>query len=113
MKISNALVFIAIGSLALSAVVVPSQVRSEDCEASIRSARERIERGRTIGVVTDTVDRSNLYPNHPKGRPQFVTIVVDGKAANSVMSSPAFQKAIASEIIKSCSSVGAISFGRH
>ncbi|HEY9637330.1 MAG TPA: hypothetical protein V6D14_28275 [Coleofasciculaceae cyanobacterium] len=29
------------------------------------------------------------------------------------MESPVFQKAIASEIIKSCGSVGAVTFGRH
>ncbi|MBD2014302.1 hypothetical protein H6F96_09995 [Microcoleus sp. FACHB-53] len=34
-------------------------------------------------------------------------------AADSVMSSPVFQKTIASEIIKSCGSVGAVTFGRR
>jgi hypothetical protein len=49
----------------------------------------------------------------PNGRPLSVTIIVDGDAADSVMSSPVFQKAITSEIIKSCGSVGAVTFGRH
>ncbi|MBD2016113.1 hypothetical protein H6F96_19335 [Microcoleus sp. FACHB-53] len=39
------------------------------------------------------------------GRPLFVTIIVDGNAADSVMSSPVFQKAITSEIINSCGSL--------
>ncbi|MBD2124917.1 hypothetical protein NDI39_27560 [Microcoleus sp. ZQ-A2] len=47
------------------------------------------------------------------GRPLFVTIIVDGNAADSVMSSPVFQKAITSEIINSSGSVGAVTFGRQ
>jgi hypothetical protein len=64
-------------------------------------------------VTTDIADHSEVYPNHPNGRPLFVTIIVDGNAADSVMSSLVFQKAIASEIIKSCGSVGAVTFGRR
>src|SRR5919202_4018893 len=113
MNISNTLVCITAGTLGLSALVFPSQVRSESCEASIRGAKERIERGRNITVMSDTVDGSQTYPNHPNGRPRIVTFRFQGKAADSVMESPAFQKAIASESIKSCGSVGAVTFGRN
>jgi hypothetical protein len=114
--IANAIVVIAVGSLGLSAVVLPSPVRSEEagesCQVATRTARERIEQGRSITVMTYTLDHSETYPNHPNNRPLIVQIVVDGSAASSVMKSPVFQKAISSSIIKSCGSVGGVIFGK-
>jgi hypothetical protein len=115
---TNALVFIAAGSLGLSAVVLPSQVRSEPkgqtCEAAIANGRQRITAGRSITIVNSKIlDDSQTYPDHPDGRPNIVQIILDGKAANSVMESPVLKKAIASEIISSCGSVGAVTFGRY
>lgn len=115
--LANAIVFITAGSLSLSGVVSALQAKSQEiesaCQAAIRAAGRRIEQGRSITVMTDTVDQSELYPNHPDGRPLIVEIVVDGNAADSVMLSSVFQKAIASEIIKSCDSVGGVIFGRR
>jgi hypothetical protein len=114
---ANAIVFIAVCSVGLSAFVVPPQAKSEQirksCETAIADGRSRIQKGKDIAVTTDIADHSDIYPNHPKGRPLFVTIIVDGNAADSVMSSPVFQKTITSEIIKSCGSVGAVTFGRQ
>lgn len=107
------------GSFGLPAFVLPpqaqalSQQTNKPCEVAIVNARERIEKGRRITVTTDIADRSEIYSNPPNGRPLLVTIIVDGDAADSVMSSPVFQKAIASEIIKSCGSIGAVTFGRQ
>ncbi|HEY9708604.1 MAG TPA: hypothetical protein V6D48_10420, partial [Oculatellaceae cyanobacterium] len=69
--------------------------------------------GRKITIVSaDIVDRSQTYPDHPDSRPLIVEIIlVDGNAANAVMRSPMLQKAIASEVIKSCKSVGGVTFG--
>ena len=114
---ANTIVFIAAGSLGLPAFALPPQAKSEQtrksCETAIADSRGRIERGKDITVTTDIADYSEIYPNHPSGRPLFVTIIVDGNAADSVMLSPVFQKAIASEIIKSCGSVAAVTFGRQ
>ncbi len=114
---ANTIVFIAAGSLGLSAFALPPQAKSEQtrksCETAIADGRSRIERGRDITVMTDIENHSEIYPDHPNGRPLFVTIIVDGNAADSVMLSPVFQKAITSEIIKSCGSVGAVTFGRQ
>jgi hypothetical protein len=115
--VANAIVFTAVGSLGLSTFALSPQAKSEQvrksCETAIADGKSRIDRGRDIIVTTDIADHSEIYPNHPNGRPLFVTISVDGNAADSVMSSPVFQKAITSEIIKSCNSVGAVTFGRQ
>jgi hypothetical protein len=114
--LTNAIVITAV-SLSLSGFALPPQAKSEptrkSCETAIADGRGRIEKGRDITATTDIEDHSEIYPNHPNGRPLFVTIIVDGNAADSVMSSPVFQKAITSEIIKSCDSVGAVRFGRQ
>ncbi len=114
---ANAIVFLAAGSLNLSAFALPPQAKSEQtrksCETAVADSKVRIEKGKDITVTTDIASRSETYPNHPSGRPLFVTIIVDGNAADSVMLSPAFQKAIASEIIESCGSVGAVTFGKQ
>lgn len=114
---ANAVVFIAAGAVGLSAFAMPPQAKSQQtrksCETAIANGTGRIQKGRDITVTTDIADRSEIYSNPPSGRNLFVTIVVDGNAADSVMSSLVFQKAIASEIIKSCGSVGAVTFGRQ
>lgn len=116
--LANAIVVIAAGSLGLSAVGLPSQVRSEPqrqtCEAAIANGRERITTGRSVTIVSfNLVDNSQTYPDHPDNRPQIARIRLDGEAADSVMNSLVFQKAIASEIINFCSSVGAVNFQRN
>ncbi len=113
----NTIVFFAAGSLGLSAFALSPQVKSEQtrksCETAIADGRGRIEKGRDITVRTDIQDLSKLYSNPPSGRPLSVIITVGGNAAGSVMQSPVFQKAIVSEIIKSCDSVGAVDFGKY
>ena len=115
--LANAIVFITAGSLSLSTIVLAPQAKSQEiekvCQSAIRDAKQCVERRRSITVMTETVDRSQLYPNHPDGRPLIVEITLDGNAADSVMNSPVFQKAITSEIINSCGSVGGVSFGRR
>jgi len=112
----NAFAVITAGSLNLSAFILPSQARSQGtpqpCEIALLNAENRIEQGRDIIVEIDIRDGSEGYPDHPDGRPTIIWIAVDGSAADSVMVSPVFQQAIASEIIKSCNSVGAVAFNR-
>jgi hypothetical protein len=114
---ADAIVFIAAGAVGLSTFAMPPQAKSQEtrksCETAIANGTGRIEQGRDITLTTDIADRSEIYSNPPSDRHLFVTIVVDGEAANSVMLSPVFQKAIASEIIKSCDSIGAVTFGRQ
>jgi len=121
-RLIDALAVIAVGSLSLSAFILSPSARSQEtgqpCEVAMLNAKKRIEQGRDITVkttITDgtLVDGSKRYPDHPHGRPTIIWLEVDGSAADSVMASPAFQKAIASEIIKSCNSVGAVTFIRY
>jgi hypothetical protein len=113
----NSLAVIAAGSLCLSAFILPPQARSQEtgksCEGVILNAKKRIEEGREITVTANIENGSELYPDHPDDRPTIIKIIVNGRAADSVMESPVFQKAIASEIIKSCNSVGAVTFGLY
>jgi hypothetical protein len=111
----NAFAVITAGSLGLSAIILPPQARSKEtgqpCEITLSNAKNRIEQGRDITVIIDIKDSSEEYPDHPDGRPTIIWFEVEGIAAESVMESPVFQRAIASEIINSCNSVGAVSFG--
>jgi hypothetical protein len=115
--LSKAFAVIATGSLGLSAFILPLQVRSEEtgksCEIVIMNAKKRIEQEREITVMTNVIDGSEKYPSHPLDRPTIINVLVEGSAADSIMVSPVFQKAVASEIIKSCTSVGAVTFGRY
>lgn len=115
--LSEALAVITAGSLGLSTVIGPPQARSQEttqsCEIALLNAKKRIEQGRDITVITNIKDGSALYCDHPDGRPTIIWLEVDGNAANSVMESPVFQKAIASQIIKSCNRVGAVTFIRY
>ncbi|MBD1936745.1 hypothetical protein [Microcoleus sp. FACHB-68] len=113
----EALAVITAGTLGLSALILPSPARSqetkESCELGILNAKNRIEEGRDITVITNVIDASKKYPDHPDNRPRIVMIAVDGIAADSIMVSPVFRRAITSEIIKSCNSVGAVTFNRY
>ncbi|MBD2014300.1 hypothetical protein H6F96_09980 [Microcoleus sp. FACHB-53] len=84
---ASTIVFIAAGSLGLSAFALPTQAKSKQtrksCETAIADGRSRIEKARDVSVTTDIADHSEFYPNHPKGRPLFVTIIVDGNAAGA------------------------------
>ncbi|NEP13421.1 MAG: hypothetical protein F6K14_25085 [Symploca sp. SIO2C1] len=110
--INTLAMMIAAGSLSLSAFTLPPQARSQEtpqpCEIALLNAENRIEQGRDIIVEIDIRDGSERYPDHPDGRPTIILLGLDGNAADSVMVSPVFQKAIASEIINSCNSVGAV-----
>jgi hypothetical protein len=95
-----------------------SQETIQPCEVAMLNATKRIKQGRDITVITTVTDGtlsdgSKRYPDHPDGRPTIIWLEVDGSAADSVMASPVFQRAIASEIIKSCNSVGAVTFIRY
>jgi hypothetical protein len=113
-RLINAFAVITAGSLGLSAFILPLQVRSQEttqsCEIALLNAKKRIEQGRDITVKTDITDVSKFYPDYPDGRPAGIWLEIDGSAADSVMASPVFQKAIASEIINSCNSVGKVIF---
>lgn len=115
--LNDALAVITAGFLGLSATILPPQARSQEtiqsCEIALLNAKKRIEQRRDITVITNIKDGSELYPDHPNDRPTIIWLEVDGNGADSVMESPVFQKAIASQIIKSCNSVGAVTFIRY
>lgn len=121
-RLNETLAVITAGSLGLSAFILSPSARSQEtgqpCEVALLNAKKRIEQGRDIAVkttITDgtRADGSKRYSDHPDGRPTIIWLEVDGSAADSVMVSSVFQKAIASEIIKSCNSVGAVTFIRY
>jgi hypothetical protein len=112
--LANSIVILTTGALGLSAFAMPQSAKSEQtrksCEVAIANANERITTGRSITISSNIVDGTQTYPDHPVKRPQIVQIRLNGKEAESMMRSPVFQKAIASEIINSCGSVGAVIF---
>lgn len=112
----KALAVMMVGSLGLSVLSLTPPARSQEtiksCDLVIQNVKKRIEQGRKITVTTNVIDASKKYPDHPNERPRIVMIAVDGQAAYAMMVSPVFRRAIASEIIKSCNSVGAVTFNR-
>jgi hypothetical protein len=81
------------------------------CETAITNAKERIVKGRNLTVVkVNTRDNSKNYSYPLASRPLIMSIYLSGRATASVMNSPVLQKAISSDIIKSCPSVGAVAF---
>ena len=105
---------IGMANLVQSSASAESERTENSCEVARNNAKERITRGRDLRLVRfGNVDASLSYPDHPNGRPLILQIVLEGKAAGSVMLSPVFQKTVASEIIRSCGSVSAVDFAMY
>lgn len=115
MKLQAVFCLLALSSSMANLFCSPAQAENEQdssaCEAAITSAKERIFRGRNITAVKVNASDHN-YLNPPASRPLIIHLSLSGEATPSVMESPVFQKAIASEIIKSCTSVGAVAFSQ-
>jgi hypothetical protein len=117
MKLQAVFCLLALSSSMVNLFCSPAQAESEQdtsaCEAAITSAKERIFRGRNITAVkVNARDHSQYYLNPPVSRPLTINLSLSGGATPSVMESPVFQRAIASDIIKSCTSVGAVGFSQ-
>lgn len=85
--------------------------KPRDCTMTIATAQKRLTTGRDVEVNIKSFDISEDYPDHPDNRPMTYLLILKGAATESIMRSPRFQKAIATEIIKSCESVGVVTFG--
>ena len=90
---------------------VKAEPKLRDCTMTIATAQKRLTTGRDVEVNIKSFDISESYPDHPDDRPMTYLLVLKGAATESIMRSPRFQKAIATEIIKSCGSVGVVTFG--
>ena len=115
MKLQAVFCLLALSTSTYNLFSSPAKAGSEkanaSCEAAITNAKERIVRGRNLTVVkVKTRDNSKNYLNPPAGRPLIMSIYLSGRATASLMNSPVFQKAISSDLIKSCTSVGAVAF---
>ncbi len=118
---TKTVLIIATGFLVFFPLVLPLEAKSQEtgksCEAAINAAKERLERGRNITVKIVVRDNSKAYPDHPNGRPETVLLglvgSIIGSDADSVMASPVFKKAIATEIIRSCNSIGSVTFNKN
>jgi hypothetical protein len=102
---------IGMANLVQGSASAESERTENSCKVAMNTAKERIKRGRDLRIVS--FENVDAPPDHPNGRPLILQIVLEGKAAESVMSSPVFQKALASEIIRSCNSVSAVNFGMY
>jgi len=108
---------IATGIIALNTFTIlnlPASVRAEDerdCTAALSKAQRQIETGRSVDVSIRISDISEGYPDHPDGRPMSYEFVLQGTASGAIMNSPKFMKAIATNVIQNCGSVGVVHFG--
>jgi len=102
-----------LNTLSILSVSLPlrAEGKPRDCTMTIAAAQKRLTTGRDVEVNIKSFDISESYPDHPDDRPMTYLLVLKGAATESIMRSPRFQKAIATEIIKSCGSVGVVTFG--
>ncbi|MBE9061574.1 hypothetical protein [cf. Phormidesmis sp. LEGE 11477] len=95
----------------LAAAAVPGS--SLICTNTILSATEEIETNRETSVLVSSLQLSRLYESIPESRPYGMYLSLSGAAATSILQSPQFLERLSSELIESCSSVGAIFFGAN
>ena len=105
---------LATGMIAVNILVVlslPSSLRAEEpknCRSAIDNAQKQIKAGRPLKVTIRTFDISKSYPDYPKNRPTSYMFSMKGQGTSTVMRSPKFMKAIATNVIQNCGSVSIV-----
>lgn len=109
---------LATGLIVLNTLAIlnlPSLVKAEskprDCAISLTAVQNRLTRDRDVEITMRSFDISEGFPDHPDNRPIAYQFLLRGGAAESIMRSRQFQKAIAIDIIENCGSVGSVTFG--
>ncbi len=94
---------------AMAAAAVPDG--SPPCNAALISAIGDIETDRGVSTVASAVRLGSRYRQLPTGRANGVKLLLEGPAALSVLRSPQLLNALADELIRNCTDVGAVIFG--
>lgn len=83
---------------------------SEQCSATLSAVIQSMETGRDVRVLPSLLQLIDRYTSVPEGKPDGVEIGLSGTATPSVMASSQLIKYVASRLIESCTSVGAVAF---
>jgi hypothetical protein len=87
---------------------------NEPCNASVLRSMAKLKQVKGLEVMPAwrvyeaTGDDAQALPT---GRPKSISLVIDGKAANSVMRSPKFLTTIGTDIIQRCPEVSMVNIG--
>lgn len=89
-----------------------AQTDNQDCSVTVVAVRNELEKGRDLQVIlVEIQDLSQEYQDYPTGRPLNYHFRIEGSAADDVMVSTQFLKALSTRVINSCSSAGGVDFG--
>ncbi|WP_008312285.1 hypothetical protein [Leptolyngbya sp. PCC 6406] len=97
------------------AVAVPTTITVEQlCAQEVQTAITTIETGRSAIVTYWTTYEFNesSFTDYPPEAPVGLWLRIDGPAADSVMVSPQFLKALSAELIQTCNGLSSVTFNR-
>ncbi len=95
--------------LSVNAMTASTSPSTTNCTEAKVNAIRAIEQGRNISVREENFDLSE-YADYPTDRPDEYALIMDGPATESILNSNQFMKTLATEIISTCDSVGAVVF---
>jgi hypothetical protein len=82
------------------------------CQLALRKTRNSlISKNVKINYISTFDIRDSGWREYPIKYPVGVSVVFEGKAAESIMASPAFLKSLGHEIVMSCEPVSIVEFG--
>lgn len=95
---------------ASAAAITAASDGSSVCDAAVVSTIENIATGRDVGILLNALRLADFYSAPPSTRPNGIKIAISGPAAASVIFSPQFLTQVATDLIRGCTSVGAVVF---
>jgi hypothetical protein len=101
---------ILLASLIYSTLANPALANNRDCIASLVNAQSTIQSGRDAFTSLRLYDIADIYQNSPQSRPYGYSLIINGSATDYILQSKQFMKAIASNIINNCPSIGLVEF---
>ncbi|PSB33920.1 hypothetical protein [Stenomitos frigidus] len=80
------------------------------CKAALANAQKRLESGRQLKVGVTSNDVTQSYADYPRTRPTGYTFAFQGTAALTIINSPKFMTALATDVIHACDTVSMVTF---
>jgi len=102
---------------ALLGLTIPVQAQemaappvTPSCNAALATAQKRIETGGEIEVRVHRSDVSASYTDYPLNRPAEYTFAFQGTAELTIINSPKFMTALATDVVQACETVSLVTF---
>ena len=97
------------GALPLTAQEIETE--SEECKSAIVEVENQLKSDRNLTIEKSEIGKPGVSGTPPEARSNGVEFRMSGEAVESIMSSPVLLNTFATQIINSCDSVSAVSFG--